>query len=77
MKRADGTYFYFVHSFYVRPSDPSVVALTCDYGGDFCAMVRRGNLFATQFHPEKSQQDGLQLLRAFHNLSNATHVESQ
>ena len=64
----DGTYFYFVHSFYVRPSDPAVVALTCDYGGPFCAMVWRENVYATQFHPEKSQEDGLKLLQAFNDL---------
>lgn len=60
-----GTHFYFVHSYYVRPADPSVIALTCDYGGEFCAAVRRGNLFATQFHPEKSQGDGLRLMQRF------------
>ncbi|SMP46884.1 glutamine amidotransferase [Neorhodopirellula lusitana] len=59
------THFYFVHSFFVRPTDPNVVALTCDYGGEFCAAIRRGNLFATQFHPEKSQQAGLQLVKRF------------
>ena len=63
------THFYFVHSYYVRPTDPDVVALTCDYGGKFCAMVWRDNLFATQFHPEKSQADGLELLKAFNDLS--------
>lgn len=65
---SDGTHFYFVHSFYVCPTDPDVVAMECDYGGGFCAMVWRDNLFATQFHPEKSQDDGLRLLRAFYNL---------
>ncbi len=67
----DGTHFYFVHSYYVRPTDPSVVALQCNYGIDFCAMVWRDNVFATQFHPEKSQADGLKLLGAFANLSSA------
>lgn len=62
---ADGTHFYFVHSYYVKPVDPSVVALTCDYGGPFCAAVQRDNVFATQFHPEKSQADGLKLLAGF------------
>ena len=61
----EGSHFYFVHSYYVCPSDPDVVALRCHYGTDFCAMVQRGNLFATQFHPEKSQENGLQLLRQF------------
>ncbi len=64
----DGTHFYFVHSYYVVPSDPDVIALESDYGGKFCAMVRRGNLYATQFHPEKSQDDGLRLLHAFQSL---------
>lgn len=71
---ADGTHFYFVHSYYVRPSDPAIVALTCDYGGEFCAMIARDNVFATQFHPEKSQQAGLNLLQRFAQLN--THVES-
>lgn len=67
-------HFYFVHSYYVRPADPSVVALTCDYGGPFCAMVWRDNLFATQFHPEKSQADGLKLLSAFSSLPTGNEV---
>jgi glutamine amidotransferase len=70
----DGTHFYFVHSFYVRPADPNVIALESDYGGKFCAMVWRDNLFATQFHPEKSQNDGLRLLNAFNNLPNKTEA---
>ena len=61
----DGEYFYFVHSYHARPTDASVVAATTDYGGPFCAAVRRGRLFATQFHPEKSQAVGLRLLREF------------
>ena len=61
----DGTHFYFVHSYYVRPADPAVVALSCDYGGEFCAMISRDNVLATQFHPEKSQTDGLKLLLSF------------
>jgi len=58
-------HFYFVHSYYVVPEDPAVRWLDCDYGVNFCAAVRRDNLFATQFHPEKSQQDGLKLLENF------------
>lgn len=61
----DGEHFYFVHSYRARPRDPSVVAAETDYGGPFCAAVSRGRLFATQFHPEKSQAAGLRLLRAF------------
>ena len=60
-----GTHFYFVHSYFVVPKDPDVVALTADYGGDFCAAIWRDNLFATQFHPEKSQAVGLKLLDNF------------
>jgi glutamine amidotransferase len=66
----DLTYFYFVHSYYVRPADPSIVALKCQYGTDFCAMVWKDNLYATQFHPEKSQADGMKLLAGFAALSN-------
>jgi glutamine amidotransferase len=62
---AEGTHVYFVHSYYVKPRDPSVVATETDYGGPFCSMIWRGNLMATQFHPEKSQADGLSLLRNF------------
>ena len=61
----DNSHFYFVHSYYVRPDDASIIALECDYGGKFCAMVRRDNLYATQFHPEKSQSNGLSVLKAF------------
>ncbi len=61
----DAAHVYFVHSYYVVPEDPSIVALTCEYGIPFCAAVRRGNIFATQFHPEKSQRVGLALLRNF------------
>lgn len=62
---ADGTYFYFVHSYYVVPEDARLVAMEADYGGAFCAAVWRENLFATQFHPEKSQASGLALLKNF------------
>lgn len=65
----DDSHFYFVHSYYVRPADPAVIALESDYGGKFCAMVHRDNVFATQFHPEKSQQNGLNLLKEFDALS--------
>jgi glutamine amidotransferase len=56
---------YFVHSYYVVPADPGLVALECEYGARFCAAVRKDNLFACQFHPEKSQKVGLTLLRNF------------
>lgn len=58
-------YFYFVHSYYVAPSDESWTAAKTDYIVPFTSMIRRGNLFATQFHPEKSQTMGLQLLKNF------------
>jgi len=61
----DKSYFYFVHSYYVAPEDSSIVAGTCSYGMDFAASLSRGNIFATQFHPEKSQDCGLQLLKNF------------
>jgi glutamine amidotransferase len=61
----DGAYFYFVHSYYVMPEDPSVIAATTDYGMEFCSSVRKDNIVATQFHPEKSQERGLAILRNF------------
>lgn len=59
------THFYFVHSYFCEPLDETVVAARCDYGRPFCAAVLKDNLFATQFHPEKSHRAGLQLLRNF------------
>jgi glutamine amidotransferase len=58
-------WFYFVHSYVARPTDDSVIAAVTDYAGPFCSAVSRGRLFATQFHPEKSQEAGMRLLRAF------------
>ena len=58
-------YVYFVHSYAVAPSSPSVVAAVSDYGGEVVASLRAKNLFATQFHPEKSQDVGLRMLRNF------------
>jgi imidazole glycerol-phosphate synthase subunit HisH len=66
---ADGTYVYFVHSYYVVPKDADVIATETDYGGPFCSMVWRDNVYATQFHPEKSQAAGLKLLKNFAELS--------
>jgi glutamine amidotransferase len=65
----DGTHFYFVHSYFPRPEDESIVATRTDYGGAFASSVWRDNVFATQFHPEKSQKAGLQLLRNFVQLT--------
>jgi len=59
---ADGEHFYFVHAYHARPMDESVIAATADYGGAFCAAVQRGGLYATQFHPEKSQATGLAVI---------------
>jgi glutamine amidotransferase len=61
----EGEAFYFVHSFYCVPTDPALVLAECDYGGAFCAAIARGRVFATQFHPEKSQAKGLQIYRNF------------
>ena len=58
-------YFYFVHSFYVVPDDPEVIASTTPYGVDFVSGVHRENLYAFQFHPEKSQKLGLKILKNF------------
>ncbi len=62
---ADGSYVYFVHSFYPQPTDAAIVATQTDYGQTFASSVWRDNVFATQFHPEKSQAVGLQLLKNF------------
>jgi imidazole glycerol-phosphate synthase subunit HisH len=64
-RTAEAVHYYFVHSFHARPDDESVVAAVTDYGGEFCSAVARGRLFATQFHPEKSQAAGLELLASF------------
>jgi imidazole glycerol-phosphate synthase subunit HisH len=60
-----GSYVYFVHSFFPKPTDDSIVATRTDYGETFASSVWRDNVFATQFHPEKSQTVGLQLLKNF------------
>jgi glutamine amidotransferase len=61
----DKSYFYFVHSFYVVPEDAAIISTTTEYGIKFTSSVRKDNIFAVQFHPEKSQTLGLQLLRNF------------
>lgn len=65
----EGTHFYFVHSYYAVPEDPSIVAIEAEYHHPFCAMVWKDNLFATQFHPEKSQGDGMKILKNFAELA--------
>lgn len=62
---ADQSRFYFVHSYYVQSQAPEIVSGLCDYGHSFTAAAMQGSLFAVQFHPEKSQSVGLQLLRNF------------
>jgi glutamine amidotransferase len=61
----DDSFFYFVHSFYVAPDDKDIIATTTDYGVTFTSMVWKENIFATQFHPEKSQELGLRILKGF------------
>jgi glutamine amidotransferase len=68
---ADGSYFYYVHSFFPQPADDAIVATRTEYGQTFASSVWRDNVFATQFHPEKSQSAGLQLLRNFVELTAA------
>jgi glutamine amidotransferase len=60
-----GAYFYFVHSYYVEPADPSVACTVTDYGLSFASSIWRDNIFACQFHPEKSQAVGLQIVKNF------------
>jgi len=61
----DGSWFYFVHSYHVAPADPALVAGTADYGRTFTCVVARDNIFATQFHPEKSAAAGLRIYENF------------
>lgn len=61
----NGSSVYFVHGYHVIPEDASIIATTTDYGGDFVSSIRRGNLMAVQFHPEKSQAVGLKMLANF------------
>ncbi|HEY3396123.1 MAG TPA: imidazole glycerol phosphate synthase subunit HisH [Armatimonadota bacterium] len=65
----DKTWFYFVHSYYVVPEDPSIIATTTEYGYEFCSAIWKDNVFASQYHPEKSQDVGLQVLRNFRALA--------
>ena len=65
----DQVYTYFVHSYYAVPAEPAVVAASTDYGIEFASVLWRDNLYATQFHPEKSQAWGLRILRNFAELA--------
>ncbi len=69
--RPEGEAFYFVHSYYVVPAEPALVLAECDYGGRFVCGIARGNCFAIQFHPEKSQSRGLRVYRNFAQLAAA------
>lgn len=68
LKGLDGQYFYFVHSYYVDTPDGDIISSTCIHGIEFTASVERENIFATQFHPEKSGETGLYLLKNFGRL---------
>ncbi|MBC7173513.1 MAG: imidazole glycerol phosphate synthase subunit HisH [Polyangiaceae bacterium] len=61
----DGAWFYFVHSYYCAPEDPSIVVATANYGGPFCVAIERENVLGCQFHPEKSHRAGVRLLSRF------------
>lgn len=65
---SSGTYFYFVHAYHAVPADDAVILARCEYGYAFTAMVQRDNIFAAQFHPEKSQHAGLRILQNFAGL---------
>jgi len=65
----DGAHFYFVHSYYAEPQDMSVVAGMTEYGVPMCSMVVKDNLVATQFHPEKSGEQGLRMYSNFLNMA--------
>ncbi len=65
----DESYLYFVHSYYVIPEDENIIAATTQYGLEFTSMIWHHNIFATQFHPEKSQSIGLSMLRRFGELT--------
>lgn len=66
---SENLYAYFVHSYYAIPEDPTIILATCEYGVEFPAIVGRENVYAVQFHPEKSQIGGIEILRQFGNLT--------
>jgi glutamine amidotransferase len=71
---ADGSYFYFLHSYYPRPDDASIVIGETDYGVTFASVVARDNIVATQFHPEKSGETGLRMYSNFLRIAAAAGV---
>ncbi len=74
LPEGESPYFYFVHSYYADPVDPAIVLGECTYGHAFPAIVGRGNVFACQFHPEKSQGAGLALLKQFGERAGLTSI---
>jgi glutamine amidotransferase len=72
----DNTNFYFVHSYYADPEDTTLVAGGTEYGIDFCSMVIRNNLIATQFHPEKSGESGLRIYDNFIKIAQGSKMDS-
>ncbi len=62
-KNTDNDYFYFVNSYYAEPEDKSIISTFCDYGIKFCSSIKKNNITAVQFHPEKSAQSGLKFFR--------------
>lgn len=73
---SEGSYVYFVHSFFPKPSDASIIATRTTYGETFASSIWSGNVFATQFHPEKSQLVGLRLLSNFVEFTGQARAES-
>ena len=72
----DGSYFYFVHSYYADPADPEITIGSADYGVDFAAIVARDNVLATQFHPEKSADFGLRIYANFGRIAATSGVHA-
>ncbi|MCA9408447.1 MAG: imidazole glycerol phosphate synthase subunit HisH [Candidatus Omnitrophica bacterium] len=70
----DGDSFYFVHSFFMKNNNPTDVSCTCDYGVKFTAAICRDNVYATQFHPEKSQEKGLNILQEFVHMKSGVYA---
>ena len=72
----DGSYFYFVHSYYADPDEPEITIGAADYGVDFTAIVARDNVLATQFHPEKSADRGLRIYANFGRIAATSRVHA-
>ncbi|MCD5397958.1 imidazole glycerol phosphate synthase subunit HisH, partial [candidate division NPL-UPA2 bacterium] len=65
----ENAYFYFAHSYYVEPEDEKAILTTTEYGVKFTSAIREGNIFGVQFHPEKSGERGLKVLKNFVRMS--------